>query len=78
MGREEATVESDGCNTRTIRVAVNHTGRFIAKSRLFSSTSLTSDRRKCLREGYRIHHTSLGGRCFAAEAMNAAAILVHT
>lgn len=56
----------------------NHTGRFIANKRLFSSTSVTSDRRKCLRDGYRMHHTSLGGRCFAAEAMNAAAPSGHT
>lgn len=45
----------------------------MAVSKLCSSTSLTSDRKKCFNDGYRIHHTSLGGKCFAAEAMNAAA-----
>ena len=42
-------------------------------SRVTSSISLISDRRKCRREGYRMHHTSLGGRRFLAEAKNAAA-----
>lgn len=42
-------------------------------SKVSSSISLISDRRKCRRDGYRMHHTSLDGRRFLAEAKNAAA-----
>lgn len=33
----------------------------------------TSDFKKCFKEGYKIHQTSVGGRCWAAEVMNAVA-----
>lgn len=49
------------------------TGGFIEVRMLRSSTSRTSERRKCLSDGYKMHHTSLGGRCLEAEAINAAA-----
>lgn len=42
-------------------------------SRATSSISWISDRRRCRREGYRIHHTSLGGRHLLAEAKKDAA-----
>jgi len=42
-------------------------------SKVTSSISRISDRRKCRKEGYRMHHTSLGGRRFLAEAKNDAA-----
>ncbi len=41
--------------------------------RLCSSIVAISDLRKCRREGYTIHQTSLDGSSFAAEAMKAAA-----
>ena len=49
------------------------TAGFIVVSKVTSSISLISDRRKCRREGYKMHHTSLDGRCFLAEARNEAA-----
>lgn len=49
------------------------TAGFMAVSKLCSSMTLTSDRRKCLSDGYSMHHTSLAGRCLAAAAMKAAA-----
>jgi hypothetical protein len=45
----------------------------MAVSKVTSSISLISDRRKCRKEGYRMHHTSLAGRRFLAEARNDAA-----
>ena len=52
---------------------VPRTDDFMAANRLCSSISLTSQRSRWRKEGYRMHHTSLGWRCFAAEAMKAAA-----
>lgn len=49
------------------------TAGFTVVSKVISSISLISDRRKCRREGYRMHHTSLDGRSFLAEAKNDAA-----
>lgn len=42
-------------------------------SKVTSSISRISERRRCRREGYNIHHTSLGGSRLLAEAKNAAA-----
>lgn len=45
----------------------------MAVSRLDSSMMTTSDLRKYRSDGYSMHQTSLRGRCFAAEDINAAA-----
>ena len=50
-----------------------HTGDFTAANKLCSSISFTSEHNRWRKEGYRMHHTSLGWRCLAAEAMNEAA-----
>jgi hypothetical protein len=42
-------------------------------SRLGSLMVATSDRRKCRKDGYRIHQTSVGGSCRAAADMKATA-----
>lgn len=49
------------------------TGDFIAINKLLSSTSFTSERKKYFNEGYKMHQTSLGGRCLAAAARKPAA-----
>lgn len=79
----QCTAESNNCRgnyetSQSIRrlsfgEEKTHTGGFIAVSKLLSSILTTSDFRKCRNEGYSMHHTSLRGKCFAAEAMKAAA-----
>jgi len=54
-------------------ISIGHTGGFIAINKLCSSIIAISDLSKWRREGYRMHQTSLDGRCLAAEAMKAAA-----
>lgn len=47
------------------------TGDLRATSIDLTSIDFRSDRRKCLREGYKMHQASVGGSCFAADAMKA-------
>ena len=49
----------------------------MARSKLCSSITATSDLRKCRNDGYSIHQTSVGDRCCAAAAMNAVAPVHH-
>lgn len=52
---------------------IRRTGGFTFIRRFNSLISRMSHFNTCLSDGYKIHHTSVSGRCFAADAMNAAA-----
>ena len=51
------------------------TGGFNVVSKLSSLTTLTSERKLYFKDGYKIHHVSVAGRCLVADAINAAAPL---